>query len=279
MSNLVMNASNSWLWALHCVNNFGKYVSPRGLKTKEFLNCQFEMDMNNPIVCVPERNIGTAFMCAEPAWILSGDNTLEFIDQFAPMERYSDDGMFLGGAYGPKIVDQLPYVVKCLSEDPLSRQAIINIWREKPGRSGDIPCTVCYQFLIRNSRLDMIAIMRSNDIFLGTPYDIFTQTMVALSVKLILQEVSNEFPNLKLGTLTLKVGSLHLYESNIEAIQDILDKNKFEEFDGIDLNYDEDGHVNTFSELKYYLKACAISLKDNRPISHGFLKGLQPKVR
>ena len=279
MTACAMDASNSWLLALHNVYNFGKPVSPRGLNTREILNYHFEMDMNSPITSVPERNIGTAFMCAEPAWILSGDNTLEFIDQFAPMERYSDDGLFLGGAYGPKIVDQLPYVVKCLSEDPLSRQAIINIWREKPGRSGDIPCTVCYQFLIRNNRLDMIAIMRSNDIFLGTPYDVYTQTMVALSVKLILQEVSNEFPNLKLGTLTLKVGSLHLYESNIQAVETILDNNKYEEFNGFELNYDEDCYVKTFSELKYYLKACAVSLKDSRPVSHGFLKGLQPKVK
>ena len=39
--------------------------------------------MNRPVVTVPSRGLGTRFLVAEPAWILSGDNRLSTILPYA----------------------------------------------------------------------------------------------------------------------------------------------------------------------------------------------------
>ena len=269
---MIYDANQNWVLALDSIIALGEKVHPRNIPCKEILNYQMWMWMDRPIISIPERKLGTAFLCAEPAWILSGDNTLDFINKFADMKRFSDDGIFLSGAYAPKIMDQIPYVVKCLRNDSFSRQAVINIWREKPGHSFDIPCSVCYQFFIRKNILHMVVTMRSQDIWTGNVYDIFTQSMVALAVCLLLRPT---YPKLELGMLTLNVGSLHLYQTNIEAASEILaarSNNGIE--DSRLLKYD---YGMSFYDLKDYLKDCAETLLKKQVIQYGFLTGLEPK--
>lgn len=193
--------------------------------------------MNYPIVLSKARNLGYKFMVAEAFWILSGRNDVEFMDKFSnKIKDFSDDGIFFNGAYGPKIIDQLPYIVECLHSDPCSRQAIINIWREKPSTSKDIPCTLGVQFLIRGDKLYCIDTMRSSDIWLGWPYDIFNFSMLSNYVIYLLYKIDPKFKNLKLGTISLNAGSQHIYESDLEKIKEcikdtdsnIIDEKKFE---------------------------------------------------
>jgi len=56
--------------------------------------------------------------------------------------------------------------------------------------------------------------MRSNDAFLGLPHDFFCFTM--------LQEIMARTLSVELGTYKHAVGSLHLYDLNIEAAQQFL---------------------------------------------------------
>ncbi len=268
------SATLAWTCALIDAYKHGQESSPRGKTTRELIGYGMTIKMDNPIVSVPERELGTAFLCAEPAWILSGDNTLEYIHDYARLGLYSDDGIFLSGAYGPKIVDQLPFIVKCLLNDQDSRQAIINIWREKPASSADTPCTLSYQFVIRQNRLHMIATMRSNDVYLGTPYDIFTQVMIAYAVCLLLKQMDPvKFKPLALGELHLNVGSFHLYESNFDKARTIVDKvTEHREPKPLDFDYSL-----TFADLKDYLRSCALWVKSGNEVKNGFLKGLQPK--
>ena len=190
--------------------------SPRGNEVREQLAGQYTVPMPAFLDLV-DRKVNVNFMFAEAWWILSGSNRLEdltpYMKQYA---NFSDDQVFLRGAYGPKIVDQLGYVVDCLENDIDSRQAVINIWRERPGPSKDIPCTVNMQFVIREDRLYMLTNMRSNDIILGFTYDVFTFSMVARAVQLLLEERGID---VSLGELTVTAGSLHLYETHYEKAE------------------------------------------------------------
>ena len=190
-------------------------VSPRGMEVREQLGGQYTVPMM-AFIDNADRKVNYDFMFAEAAWVSSGSNRLS--DLTTTMKRYadySDDGVTLNGAYGPKVVDQLGYIVKTISEDIDTRQAFLNIWRERPGPSKDIPCTTSMQFLAREGKLNMIANMRSHDIVLGSTYDIFTFSAVANSVRLLLK---NKGIDLDLGDLTVNAGSLHLYERHYEDI-------------------------------------------------------------
>lgn len=213
-------ADGTWYYLIQHIMRYGHTHSPRGKETRELLGVQTQVDMRYPIVTNPGRKAGYKFMAAEAAWILSGDNRVSTISPYSRhISTFSDDGQTFFGAYGPKIVDQLFYVVNTLSADPDSRQAVINIWREKPGVTKDVPCSLSVQFLIRDNKLHCQYTMRSSDAWLGWVYDIFNFTMLA---GIILLELGERFPQLELGILTLTAGSQHIYETNQAEVAKVL---------------------------------------------------------
>ena len=190
-------------------------VSPRGMEIFEILNHSFMLDMDNPIISIPERKLNYNFMFGEAAWMLDGRNDVKTIEKYMKgITRFSDDGITFFGAYGPKIITQTSYIVNTLCNDQDSRQAVLSIWRENPKSSADIPCTLTMQFFLREGLLYCNTNMRSNDIWLGTPYDSFNFSAIAFYIACRLREKNIKC---KLGRLSINAGSRHLYKSNYEA--------------------------------------------------------------
>jgi len=205
----MLSTNTSWLQALQeCLKN-GKESAPRGKKIKELMAYQTVTPMEWPMMTVTERHLGYRFMAAEAAWILSGDNRVRTIAPYSKViSSFSDDGHFFNGAYGPMIREQLHSVIAALNNDADTRQAVLTIWRPNPAKSKDIPCTVSVQFLIRDGMLHVIDTMRSSDLWLGWPYDIFNFSMLARYVICHLKQKP------ELGVIVLQAGSAHLYEQN-----------------------------------------------------------------
>lgn len=234
------------------------------MKIREILAGSYTMPMP-AYISLTDRKINLGFMLQEPFWILSGSNLLSDITPYLKgYKNYSDDGVFMNGAYGPKIVDQIPYILEVLANDNDTRQAVINIWRERPGPSKDIPCTINMQFLIRENKLYLIVNMRSNDIVKGVCYDCFTFSMVALAVKLLLKEVHNI--NVELGELTVNAGSLHLYSSDDDNIEKWINTTTVS--DKTIRYVKEIMEAKTFNELLGLLKEKALISKDKFGMSH-----------
>jgi thymidylate synthase len=190
---------------------------PRGLEISEIIGAQYRVPMPAYITLI-NRKVNYSFMFAEAWWILSGSNRVEDIDPYMKFYKtFSDDGIFMRGAYGPKIVDQLGYIVDTLSTDLDSRQAVVNIWRERPGSSKDIPCTLSMQFIIRKNKLNCVTTMRSNDIVKGFTYDVFTFSMISLYIKHLL---SDRGIKVDLGDLIVNAGSLHLYQPDYSMVNE-----------------------------------------------------------
>jgi thymidylate synthase len=71
------------------------------------------------------------------------------------------------------------------------------------GSKKDIPCTLSVQFVLRQERLYAITTMRSNDLWLGFPYDVFCfSTLQRLFAYTLGVDVADYVHN---------VGSMHLY--------------------------------------------------------------------
>lgn len=216
-------ADDVWKRNIRHVLATGREISPRGMKTLEILNHTSRVDMHHPVITNKLRKMGYKFMAAEAHWILSGDNRLETIRKYAThIANFTDNGYVFQGAYGPKVTEQLRYVCGVLHNDPNSRQAVMNIWRESPLPSRDIPCTLNLQFLVRRDdsfglRIHTIANMRSSDLWLGWVYDVFNFTMITTWVALRLREMADNLIHVDLGTLYLNAGSQHLYDINREA--------------------------------------------------------------
>jgi thymidylate synthase len=212
---MTMDFSRIWLDAINDILANGDPVSPRGKMTREIPQRTMVVDMRRPVLRVPDRSLSYKFMAAEAYWILSGDDRVETIAPYnSRIKNFSDDGERFFGAYGPKIKAQLPYIIEKLMVDEDSRQAGLTIWRECPPDTKDVPCTVAIFFSIRNGKLNAHVFMRSSDVWLGVPYDVFNFSMLSHLVCGLLNEVRRRDSLVVPGQLFLTAASSHLYETN-----------------------------------------------------------------
>lgn len=195
--------------------------APKVGNTRELLNVKLQLnDITNNIVSI--RNISPSYLFGELIWYFTGRNDTAFISKFAKFwEGISDDGKTANSAYGYLIqkafgFDQVQKVIDILKADPNSRRAKININtpRENVDTTKDEPCTMFLQFMIRNGKLNCTAVMRSNDIWFGLPYDVafFTE----------LQKCIADYLGVGYGTYTHYACSLHLYDRDFEKVFSIL---------------------------------------------------------
>lgn len=216
MHNIPKTATEAWLSLISDVSLNGRSYSPRGLPVREILNNTVMVDMCHPVVLTKKRKLSYRFMAAEAWWILAGRQDVESIGKHCKaIKNFSDDGETFFGAYGPKIAKQIDYVVETLKRDRDTRQAVLTIWRENPPITKDVPCTVAVQWLIRDGLLHCIDTMRSSDVWLGFPYDVFNFSMLSWQ---ILEELRDSGLDLQLGTLYLNAGSHHIYEKDLETL-------------------------------------------------------------
>jgi thymidylate synthase len=180
----------------------------------------FNMAENCDII-VPDRNIKT-YAQHETAMILNGSNRLTYTETIqATLSKWSDDKMFIRSAYGPRFVDQLPYLLETFRHDLFSRRAVINIWRDSPGQSKDTSCLLSLQFIVRDNKLNCIATMRSSDAWLGLPND----TIVFCYISEYIVDIVNSYlgVHLTLGHLYNTAGSRHIYTKDIIKVGNYLD--------------------------------------------------------
>lgn len=164
------------------------------------------------------RNMPMRYAVGELLWYLSGNRDLKEIQKYtSAWDRMSDDGLHVNSNYGWCIqhkygFDQWEYVKKMLQDSPNTRQAVMHIKTADDKPSRDVNCTVCVQFFIRENKLYMTTYMRSNDIWMGFPYDVFqfTAMQVLMSMQL----------GLELGTYTHVAGSLHLYKRDWKQLEE-----------------------------------------------------------
>lgn len=247
--------STTWVDLLRDVLTSGVEVAPRGLATKELPQHTIQVDMMRPVLMVPGRKLNYQFMAAEAYWILTGDNRVATI---APYNKriadFSDDGVTFYGAYGPKVLGQLQYVVSTLLKDRSTRQAGLTIWRENPKATRDVPCTVAIFFGLRQGKLNVHVFMRSSDIWLGIPYDVFNFAMLGHFVcAWFNQDPTATLSPIEPGQLYLTAASSHLYQTNWEAAMACLEEKAAKEQQPVPPYWTQDPYL--LLERLSYLRA------------------------
>lgn len=172
-------------------------------------------DPTRSIVTSPIRKMPMRYAVGELAWYLAGSNRVSDISRFAKKwVDISDDGVTNNSAYGYRIqhmfgFDQWEYVKGLLQKDPNTRQAVIHIKDASNVPTKDTPCTVYLQFFLRDEQLHLSVHMRSNDIWMGVPYDMFSFCFLQMKMAMEL--------GVYVGSYTHYAGSLHMYQRDYEA--------------------------------------------------------------
>lgn len=190
-----------------------KQVSRDGEVVGEIINATTVLtDPTNNIMKNSLRNLPMKYAIGELLWYMSHNNKLKEIQKYTKgWDRMSDDGVTVNSNYGWCIrdkygFDQWEWCKQELNNNPNSRRAVIHIKEPSDKESKDVNCTVCLQFFIRDEKLYCTTYMRSNDIWLGYPYDVFQFTCMQILMSMEL--------GIELGTYTHIAGSLHLYGRN-----------------------------------------------------------------
>ena len=218
-------ADNVWLMAVHDLKEKAK--SPlqegRGGSTCEVLHAVLQV--TNPRErWVTSRSVGisVAFAIVEVIGILNGRQDSAYLNFFNPrLPKYAGTGPTYHGAYGFRLrqngnLDQLERAFSALANNPNGRQVVLQIWdamKDLPREDGspaahDIPCNICSLLKVRDSRLEWVQVMRSNDVFKGLPYNFVQFTT--------LQEVMAGWLGLQPGSYTHFSDSLHVYEEDVK---------------------------------------------------------------
>lgn len=166
------------------------------------------------------RHLSSRYASAELLWYLSGQANADMIRAYAPRyASYVEPNGEAYGAYGARMALQLQTAAEILKKKSDSRQCVVGLWRHEDlsralyGDKKDLPCTLTWQFLVRRGQLEMIVNMRSNDLWIGFPYDVYVfrciQTIMAYEL------------GIEVGDYVHSVGSLHLYRRNCAAAYEI----------------------------------------------------------
>ena len=208
-----------YIQAIEYVLQNGSEINPRGLKCTETLGTV--LTLTNPqksLITLKERYMAYKFCMAEKFCYLTGNGGENILPRYAKnISKFINPvtGKF-DGAYGPRLIKQYDYILQLLKKDPDTRQAImtVNNYHDDLHESLDIPCTLSLQLLKRQGKLNMIVTMRSNDLLWGFPYDISNFTF--------LQECFAAELGVEVGWYQHQVGSLHIYEKDIQIFHNIL---------------------------------------------------------
>lgn len=185
-----------------------------GLVVDEIINAVTVI--KDPTRCIMKNNIRKMpmrYAVGELLWYLSGNNKLSAIKKFTKAwDRMSDDGEHVNSNYGYCLMrkfgfNQIEQALIQLRDNPSSRQVVLHIKEARnliDNPTKDLNCTVCLQLFIREGKLYMTTYMRSNDLWMGFPYDVFQFTCLQILLAMEL--------DVELGTYTHIAGSLHLYE-------------------------------------------------------------------
>lgn len=117
-------------------------------------------------------------------------------------------------------MNQLEKVIRLLKEDPFSRRIMMTTYNPLCAEEGVLyPCHgIVTQFYIREENnikyLSCCTYLRSNDMFLGSPFNIASY---ALLTYLICKKLGGEYQPEK---LVMQIGDAHIYESHFEKCKE-----------------------------------------------------------
>ncbi len=130
-------------------------------------------------------------------------------------EFLEDDGRF-SYTYGERFKqgNQFDNIKARLREDPLSRQLYASMWHPHDDSynfgTHRVPCSLGWLFQVRDEKLNVTYFMRSCDMFTHYDNDCY--------LTLRLRDRIAEWVDIPPGTFTHYIGSLHVYQKDVEEV-------------------------------------------------------------
>lgn len=215
---------DNYRWLLQDIAFEGTKRAPRGQPTRELRDYVIAIDRPladyQDLAALPTgigRGLNLKIAALEALQLCCGIELPELSHRVAPsLSPYAEDDGHFWGSYGARIGGQLVNCYHKLVADPDTRQAVVTLWDpvlDGQGGKRDHPCTLSLTFSLIDGWLELSVTMRSNDAWLGLPYDVFQFTALQASLANAL--------GVPLGRYTHHAVSLHLYERDLPKLEQL----------------------------------------------------------
>jgi thymidylate synthase len=203
-----------------------------GTGTKSVFGWQMRFDMADGFPLVTTKKVYFKGLAVEMLWLLKGETNIRFLvdNNVHIWDAWADDNGDLGPVYGKqwiawegrggRPINQIARVVESIRTNPDSRRHIVNAWNVSDiDRMALPPCHMFFQFYVAAGRLSCQLYVRSNDLFLGAPFNI---AEYALLLHMMAQQC-----DLEPGELVYTIGDAHIYMNHLDQIDEQLKREPY----------------------------------------------------
>jgi len=205
-----------------------------GTGTKSLFGRQIRFNLQEGLPLVTTKRLHTKSIIHELLWFLKGDTNIKYLNDngVSIWNEWATETGELGPVYGAQwrnwqgvegeSYDQVSALIEGIKNNPDSRRHIISGWNvadlpdesKTPqenvanGKMALPPCHLLYQWYVADGKLSGSLYIRSNDLFLGNPYNTCS---LAIFTHMIAQQC-----DLDVGEIIISIGDCHLYSNHFE---------------------------------------------------------------
>lgn len=145
----------------------------------------------------------------ELALFMAGERSVERYRE-AGINWWDYCGSILVNSY-PTYFEKLPPLINKINKEKRNSKNYVLFLSETNAESNQAPCLSLIQFQIEDGELVLTAYQRSSDANLGLPSDLYHLYLISRQI------------DLPLKSITLFLGNVHIYETNIEQTKKLLE--------------------------------------------------------
>ena len=217
-----------YLDALRMVAEDGHHVVDRtGVGTRWMHGVQLRIPLTDGGVPLPQtKRVDPRVPVAELLWMIHGKTNIHDGLGSRIWDEWADADGNLGPIYGAQwrswrgydgsTHDQLAGVVESLRDDPHSRRHVVSAWAVHDIEDMALPpCHTLFQLNVDgDGGLYTSLYMRSGDLFLGVPFNLFEYALLTHMV--------GELTSLEPTELSVYIANAHVYDNHQEAVAEQL---------------------------------------------------------
>lgn len=195
-----------------------------GTGTRSIFGYQMRFDLEKGFPLLTTKKVFLKAIIYELLWLLKGDTNIKFLKDngVTIWDEWADEKGELGSVYGKqwrrwetvdgRKIDQVSNLIDGIKNNPDSRRLIVNAWNVgEVDKMALPPCHCFFQFYVAKGKLSCQLYVRSNDVFLGMPFNIASYSLLVMMVAQVC--------NLKPGELVYTTGDTHIYLNHFEQIK------------------------------------------------------------
>lgn len=213
-----------------------------GTGTRSLFGRQLRYDLAEGFPLLTTKKLHIKSILHELLWFLQGDTNIKYLKDngVSIWDEWATPDGELGPVYGAQWrrwpdgrgghIDQIARLVDGLKNNPDSRRHLFHAWNvadlpdesKSPqenaaaGKMALPPCHLLYQFYVAEGKLSAMLFIRSNDYFLGNPYN---TASLAFLTHMLAQQCGY-----KPGEIVIAMGDTHLYSNHLEQAKQQLER-------------------------------------------------------